>query len=291
MNEVSKTLVARRYSLPSDFTAIAPVCAEVRRLLIERGLGRERFKVELLLREAFINAAQHGNNLDPTKTVDCGITLDGQALEIRMKDQGPGFDWQAAVLNLENNLKKTADPRPGALITDAGGAVVKDLFSEESEAVMLARESGRGFSIIKLYSDGFEFHDSGREVVITKRLEFSADDETPEPADKQTAAFMEIIPATDGLVARLHGSLTAGNLNDVMPPLVAALGTGGVQALMIDMSDAGMIDSKGIGSLIALRKECLRRSCPLRLVKVPGRIMELFRSVNLHRILDLSESV
>jgi serine/threonine-protein kinase RsbW len=273
MNEVSKTLVARRYSLPSDFTAIAPVCAEVRRLLIERGLGRERFKVELLLREAFINAAQHGNNLDPTKTVDCGITLDGQALEIRMKDQGPGFDWQAAVLNLENNLKKTADPRPGALITDAGGAVVKDLFSEESEAVMLARESGRGFSIIKLYSDGFEFHDSGREVVIT------------------TAAFMEIIPATDGLVARLHGSLTAGNLNDVMPPLVAALGTGGVQALMIDMSDAGMIDSKGIGSLIALRKECLRRSCPLRLVKVPGRIMELFRSVNLHRILDLSESV
>jgi serine/threonine-protein kinase RsbW len=276
--------VTRKYALKSEFAAIVPVCAEVRRLLAEKDLAGEWFKIELLLREAFINAAQHGNNLDPRKTVECEITIDNQNIEIRMRDEGPGFDWQAGVMNMENEQKRaaalTGDPAPG-----------KDLFYKGPEGEALVKESGRGFSTYRLYSDGFEFHDSGREVVITKQLERSADDGAPEPADTQAAAYLELIQATDGLLARLHGSLTAGNHDNVMPPLLAMLAKGNVRALFIDMSGAGMIDSKGIGSLIALRKECLRQGCTLTLAKVPSRIMELFRSVNLHRILDMTEAV
>ena len=47
--------------------------------------------IELTVSESAINAIQHGNGLDPSKTVFLSIASDGEAIEIVVEDQGTGF--------------------------------------------------------------------------------------------------------------------------------------------------------------------------------------------------------
>ena len=63
--------------------------------------------MELTVTESMINAIRHGNQLDPAKKATLRIFSDGQALEIIVEDQGPGFRLEdlADPTNSENLLK------------------------------------------------------------------------------------------------------------------------------------------------------------------------------------------
>lgn len=50
------------------------------------------FAIRLALEEALANAFKHGSQLDPDRTVTVDCSMDGEAIEVSIKDEGPGFD-------------------------------------------------------------------------------------------------------------------------------------------------------------------------------------------------------
>ncbi len=50
------------------------------------------FSIRLALEEALINAIKHGNQLDRTKKVTISYRIHGDRFEIKITDEGPGFD-------------------------------------------------------------------------------------------------------------------------------------------------------------------------------------------------------
>jgi serine/threonine-protein kinase RsbW len=86
------------------------------------------------------NAIHHGNNNDPDKLVHITFIVDDKKIQLRILDQGSGF-----------NPDKLKDP-----------------LAPEN----LLNESGRGIFLIRNLMDGleFKFSDSGTETIVTKNL-------------------------------------------------------------------------------------------------------------------------
>jgi serine/threonine-protein kinase RsbW len=53
---------------------------------------RDIFCIKLALEEALVNAIKHGNQLDLSKSVSITYQVQRLSFEIRITDQGPGFD-------------------------------------------------------------------------------------------------------------------------------------------------------------------------------------------------------
>ncbi len=86
----------------------------------------------LLLSEAVTNAIVHGNKLDENKTVEVEVQINSNQIVSTVKDQGEGFNPQAA----NNPLK------------------------EEN----LLKESGRGIFLINEISDSVDYLDNGTKI-------------------------------------------------------------------------------------------------------------------------------
>jgi len=63
--------------------------------------------MSVAVRESVVNAIKHGNKQDETKRVFLRFSLHSRALEVEVRDQGPGFDPQTVSdpLSPENLLK------------------------------------------------------------------------------------------------------------------------------------------------------------------------------------------
>ena len=113
-----------------------------RRLSTDAGLSEEDIdKVEMAVHESTINAIMHGNKNDARKFVHLHFQLLPDRLEIRVRDEGNGFDPQ-----------RLADP----LSTDN-----------------LLKASGRGIFLIRAFMDEFrvgKVAGSGTEVTLIKNL-------------------------------------------------------------------------------------------------------------------------
>ncbi|MBL8865323.1 MAG: ATP-binding protein [Gemmataceae bacterium] len=88
---------------PSDFSfdeSLPTVLAEVRRVqsdikdgLQAHGFGeRDMFHIELAMEEALVNAMKHGNQLDSDKFVRLQYTITPEFFDVRIEDQGAGFN-------------------------------------------------------------------------------------------------------------------------------------------------------------------------------------------------------
>jgi serine/threonine-protein kinase RsbW len=55
---------------------------------------KEIFGIRLALEEALVNAIKHGNNLDKSKKVHISYGVVPERFDIRIRDEGPGFDPQ-----------------------------------------------------------------------------------------------------------------------------------------------------------------------------------------------------
>ncbi len=123
--------------VPSDL-------AEVRRIqdAIESDLQANRFgesdqfAVKLAVEEALVNAIKHGNQMDSNKSVRVRYTVDDERFEIRIADQGPGFN-------------------PGDL-------------PDPTDEFNLERPCGRGVLLIRSFMTSVEFLGNGNELLMTK---------------------------------------------------------------------------------------------------------------------------
>jgi len=103
----------------------------------------EQHKIEMAVHESVINAIQHGNKNDASKHVWLRYQIFGDRLEIRVRDQGNGFDPSA----------------------------IPDCRTQEN----LLNVSGRGIFLIRTFMDEFRVErisGSGAEVTMVKRLNF-----------------------------------------------------------------------------------------------------------------------
>ena len=97
---------------------------------------REQFSIELALEEALVNAIKHGNQLDPGKRVFVRYDVTPERFDIRIEDEGPGF-----------NPVDVPDP---------------------TAPENLERPCGRGLLLIRYYMSDVSFQDSGRTIVMHK---------------------------------------------------------------------------------------------------------------------------
>ena len=88
--------------------------------------------------EAVNNAMQHGNKLDPAKTVEVEYKAEEKSLSFAIHDQGDGFDF--------DHLPDPTNPEN------------------------LEKPSGRGVFLMRHLADKVEFFDSGRTVLLNFML-------------------------------------------------------------------------------------------------------------------------
>jgi serine/threonine-protein kinase RsbW len=95
------------------------------------------FAIRLALEEALVNAAKHGNKLDPKKTVHVEAKVSGKSTEIVIEDQGKGFDRSS----------------------------VPDPCCTEN----LLKCSGRGILLMEAYMDKVQYTRGGRRLRMVKK--------------------------------------------------------------------------------------------------------------------------
>jgi serine/threonine-protein kinase RsbW len=129
--------VRRSVVVESRPSALEQSCREILSALEAGGFSQDDiFAVHLALEEAFLNAVKHGNRMDPTKTVQIDYAVDPEKVEIRMTDEGPGFD-----------PGRIPDPRVG-----------KNLY----------RPEGRGLLLIRSYMDTVEYNERGNSLRMVR---------------------------------------------------------------------------------------------------------------------------
>ncbi len=121
---------------PATLQDIDTICLKMHECLIDAGIRGVLFEVELLVREALINAVVHGSRLDSHKNVELNLLSDEKELVIEVHDQGPGFDWKSR-MNTE---------------------------------VKLSDESGRGLMILRNYSSDFKYNTEGNRLTLRKSI-------------------------------------------------------------------------------------------------------------------------
>jgi serine/threonine-protein kinase RsbW len=121
-----------RLSIPSVFSAIERVCAQIRSLLEERHLEGMRFAVEVAARECLNNAILHGNRGEAGRRVRFAMRVGRRLICLRIGDQGTGFNWR---------VRRRAWP--------------EDLTA-----------GGRGLMVAGLYAQRVAFNRRGNEVTV-----------------------------------------------------------------------------------------------------------------------------
>ncbi|MCI0703242.1 MAG: ATP-binding protein [Planctomycetia bacterium] len=133
---------ATELSIPSDL-------AEARRVqgLIEEALQASAFSehdifaIKLALEEALVNAIKHGNQMDPDKRVYIIFQVTTDRFEIRITDEGEGF-----------NPEDVPDP---------------------TDERFIDRPSGRGLLLMRGFMTTVEYHGKGNSVSMSKVREIS----------------------------------------------------------------------------------------------------------------------
>jgi anti-sigma regulatory factor (Ser/Thr protein kinase) len=126
-------------TIPADPDAIAVVSDGVAQMLAQKQWSEnDIMRVELALQEALANAIRHGCCNDPTKQLQCMVTIDeSNEIVIVVRDPGAGFD----------------------------PATVPNPLADEN----ILKPSGRGIFLINELMDEVAFADGGREVQMRKR--------------------------------------------------------------------------------------------------------------------------
>jgi serine/threonine-protein kinase RsbW len=90
------------------------------------------YRVVLLTSEAFTNAIEHGNHLDPDKKVKVEFSAEPDRIEVWIEDQGMGF--------------------------------VRDAVADPLHSDNLLGDSGRGLYLIEMMADEVRYENEGRRI-------------------------------------------------------------------------------------------------------------------------------
>jgi len=130
------------YTLDSNLDSVNRAEQTAGEVAARAGLGEEdRFKVAMAVREAAVNAVLHGNAYDPRKKMVVSYEDTGEALVVRVSDQGNGLD-------------------PSTL---------PDPLAPEN----ILKQSGRGIFLMRSFMDEVRFRNlaPGTEVTMVKHVQ------------------------------------------------------------------------------------------------------------------------
>jgi serine/threonine-protein kinase RsbW len=104
------TLETTELKFPSRIEAVGEVANAVSQYLNRLGISEDvAFGVDMAVREAVTNAVVHGNKLDNAKVVEVKLMQTPEGFEIRVHDQGTGFNPnEVPDPTKEENLLKTS---------------------------------------------------------------------------------------------------------------------------------------------------------------------------------------
>ncbi len=105
-------------------------------------------ELRLGLQEALVNAAKHGNKLDPTKTVNVRFSVIQNQFWWIISDQGSGFRPPCSC-NVSTHSRQTL---------------------QESELPFDHNECGRGLYILHQIFDRVEWNNKGTELTLCKEI-------------------------------------------------------------------------------------------------------------------------
>ncbi|HUY12869.1 MAG TPA: ATP-binding protein [Terriglobia bacterium] len=129
-------------TLASDLRSVEAAEEITHKACEAAGLDAEdQHKVEMAVHESMINAVCHGNKFDDAKRIWFRLQVFPDRLEIRIRDQGEGFD--------------------------------PDSLADPLESENLLRISGRGIFLIRAFMDEFRVQKLpgiGTEVTLLKRI-------------------------------------------------------------------------------------------------------------------------
>jgi serine/threonine-protein kinase RsbW len=242
-----------RIRFSSSLDLLDRAVAETVAFVTSRNASGNLFDVKLLLREALLNAVLHGNRSDPQCAVVLAATASDGRLTLDVADQGPGFDWRERLAN---------PPNP-----------------EDT--------SGRGLTILTLYADDVRFNTTGNRVTLTKTIpglrgpamdRGQAGEDNPVRRSTMDDIRIEddrtVYCPTGDIVASMAEDMRA-RLRDVMREHPGPL--------TIDLSRVELIDSVGIGLLIAAHNTLAKSGQRLALEHVNPDLAGLLRTMRLDK--------
>lgn len=129
--------IARELVIPSDLAAARQLQSEIEEALqIAQFPEAEIFAIKMAVEEALVNAIKHGNQMDPDKRVKVVYTALPDRFDVKITDEGPGFD----------------------------PSDVPDPTAPEN----LERPCGRGLLLIRYYMTDVTFDSSGSTICMYK---------------------------------------------------------------------------------------------------------------------------
>jgi len=127
----------RKLSIPSELGEARLVQSDIETALVSAHFNeREIFAIKLALEEALVNAIKHGNCLDPDKRVHVEYSVHDDKFEIRIRDEGTGFD--------------------------------PDCVPDPTDPQYIERPCGRGLLLMRHYMSHVEYSDKGRTLHMWK---------------------------------------------------------------------------------------------------------------------------
>ena len=134
---MSELTIASELTIPSDLAEARRVQDEIEEALNGARYGdRDIFSIKLAIEEALVNAIKHGNQMDPDKRVVVTYTITCERFDIRIVDEGSGFN----------------------------PADVPDPTAPEN----LERPCGRGLLLIRNFMNDVSYHGKGNVVTMFK---------------------------------------------------------------------------------------------------------------------------
>lgn len=141
--------------------------------------------------------------------------------------------------------------------------------------------SGRGLQLYALYANRVQFNRSGNQVTLWLRAKNRTGKE-----DSKMAAYEIERKDQEGLV-KLTGDLTAVIVPDLQAGLKEMLNKG-ANELIFDLGSTAMLDSSGMGLLIAAANSLARSGGKVRVTNVCPDIFRLLQSMRLTARLNVS---
>lgn len=134
---MTESRIASEVTIPSDLAEARRVQDDIEDALQASRYGdRDIFAIKLALEETLVNAIKHGNQMDPDKRVHIVYAVTGERFEIKVTDEGAGFN----------------------------PADVPDPTAPEN----LERPCGRGLLLIRRFMTDVTYHGAGNVVTMTK---------------------------------------------------------------------------------------------------------------------------
>ena len=141
--------------------------------------------------------------------------------------------------------------------------------------------SGRGLQLCVLYADRVHFNRKGNQIELWIRKSKRTGKEIC-----HMAAYVVNQEDQEGLIT-LQGDLTASVVPDLQIELKEVLSRG-ARVLVFDLSNTQMLDSSGIGLLIASTNSLLAQGGTVRVTNVGPEIFRLLQTMRLISRLNVS---